>query len=633
MRKWLNNQKIKNKLVIFTIVFALPILGFSIKIIYEDIAIYNQLKSAEAGYHYIDHLIPGLLQGIEKHQPHLLGGADEDGLLSEFSPLSNIDLMQPPTERISIFLLKLEEVLTQSSANIVNSLDVSNAIDFLSWRIPNLYIQTRRLRNSNFITDEKFKNAQINNSLYELTGLLTSSLAKLEQMEARDEHEGESVNDKKFDEAVESYNTTIREFIRFSNSGFNNPDFVQSFDAVLISFFEATIAANSLLGETLKKEIYKHEILFLTHVIVILAIMIGGAFVGIQLNRSVANPINSVSKTLDGLAENRFPMLPDYEHRSDEIGHLHQSTLKLYSLLKERTSLIDARELMAEKELRVSRITQLNQEFRSNSQAVIAVLSSAAEQLRSTAADLSKQAAESSTKVTMVAAAAEEVSTSINSVAAASLGMVESLNRVSARVEISRQISTTAVKEANESRHQINELTLAGDRIGTIIGLINSIAAQTNLLALNATIEAARAGDAGRGFAVVAGEVKSLASQTAMATEEIASQIASMQEATKNAVQTIDNISITIQKMETVSTEIGEAIKKERKSTDEISLSVKQASISTNSVSENISTVTRAVGQTSTTAIEVLYAADSLSERTEDISQQIDIYLSQIEAA
>src|SRR5205085_3448299 len=130
-------------------------------------------------------------------------------------------------------------------------------------------------------------------------------------------------------------------------------------------------------------------------------------------------------------------------------------------------------------------------------------------------------------------------------------------------VQESSRIAGDAVKQARETDARINELSQAAGRIGDVVKLITAIAEQTNLLALNATIEAARAGEAGRGFAVVASEVKQLASQTAKATEEIGSQIAGMQAATRESVGAIKEISTTIGRISEIASTIAAAVEEQ----------------------------------------------------------------------
>ncbi|MCX8500544.1 MAG: HAMP domain-containing methyl-accepting chemotaxis protein, partial [Alphaproteobacteria bacterium] len=345
---------------------------------------------------------------------------------------------------------------------------------------------------------------------------------------------------------------------------------------------------------------------------------------------SVRTPLERVTTIMDQLSEGNVQVKIPEINRNDEIGHLFNATKRFHSALIEKQILIDASLVQSDREIRAQKITDLSAQFRHDTHAVLSGLSTAAEQLRQTASDMTEISTDAASQVVAVAGAAEEVSINISIVANASKSLVGSLRKVSERVEISRDITKAAVEETNNSITQIQELNIAAEKIGTIIGLINSIASQTNLLALNATIEAARAGEAGRGFAVVAGEVKSLASQTAKATEEISTQIASMQDATKNMVTTIERITDTINRMNRVSSDIWEAVHLERLSTEEIAHSVDQASLSTNDVSKNITSVTRSVDQTNETAMQVLTAADSLNDRADILNKRIEGYLVEV---
>jgi methyl-accepting chemotaxis protein len=179
----------------------------------------------------------------------------------------------------------------------------------------------------------------------------------------------------------------------------------------------------------------------------------------------------------------------------------------------------------------------------------------------------------------------------------------------------------------------VRGLADASKKIGAVVTLINNIASQTNLLALNATIEAARAGEAGKGFAVVAGEVKSLAQQTASATEEIAAQVNGMQQATGEAVGAIDGIGATINDISKIATTIASAIEQQGAATAEISRNVQQAASGTSGVSANIGGVSETAVRTGDAAGQVLTAATRLSEQADALRQQIDRFLRDVKAA
>lgn len=164
----------------------------------------------------------------------------------------------------------------------------------------------------------------------------------------------------------------------------------------------------------------------------------------------------------------------------------------------------------------------------------------------------------------------EHVTGAIAGVVSAVEELSASASSITANLDSSKDITSEAVRMASGAEERIVSLTEAAERIGTVLNLISSIAGQTNLLALNATIEAARAGEAGKGFAVVAGEVKSLAKQTAEATEEISHQIASIQSAVKETAQAITDINSVIQKTDEASRAIAEAVSEQQAATNEI---------------------------------------------------------------
>jgi methyl-accepting chemotaxis protein len=176
----------------------------------------------------------------------------------------------------------------------------------------------------------------------------------------------------------------------------------------------------------------------------------------------------------------------------------------------------------------------------------------------------------------------------VESVAAASEELSYSIKEISQRVQESSKIADQAVAYARNSNYVINSLDVAATKIGDVVNLINDIAGQTNLLALNATIEAARAGEAGRGFAVVAAEVKSLADQTAQATDEITAQITSIQDATKETVGAIQQIGEIIDKISEISTAISSAVEEQSAATNEISRNIHLASAETQQVTIHV---------------------------------------------
>ena len=197
----------------------------------------------------------------------------------------------------------------------------------------------------------------------------------------------------------------------------------------------------------------------------------------------------------------------------------------------------------------------------------------------------------------------------------------------------SSKIATEAVEQARQTDIRINELSQAASRIGDVVKLITAIAEQTNLLALNATIEAARAGDAGRGFAVVASEVKSLAEQTAKATDEIGTQISAMQVATNDSVVAIKEIGSTIGRISDIAATIATTVEQQGAATSEIARNVGQAAKGTAQVAENITEVNRGASATGSASTQVLSSAQSLSKESHHLKLEVDKFLSTVRAA
>jgi methyl-accepting chemotaxis protein len=207
------------------------------------------------------------------------------------------------------------------------------------------------------------------------------------------------------------------------------------------------------------------------------------------------------------------------------------------------------------------------------------------------------------------------------------------ISEISRQVAQSATIAQRAVAEAAHTNGTMRGLAESAERIGEVVKLIREIASQTNLLALNATIEAARAGDAGKGFAVVASEVKTLASQTEKATEDIAGQITAIQSASIQAVQAIHGISSTIGEINEITTTIASAVGEQGAATQEIARNVQQAANASQDVTNNLSGVTRAANDTGAAAHQVLSSSEELSKQSETLRLRVETFLTRIKAA
>ncbi len=261
---------------------------------------------------------------------------------------------------------------------------------------------------------------------------------------------------------------------------------------------------------------------------------------------------------------------------------------------------------------------------------IVTVLAGSVGQIRSTASDLVASADESRRGIESAALSTADASMGMEAVASASAELTASINEISRRVAESAAITREAADEAQNTNATIDGLSTAADKIGEIVGLITDIASQTNLLALNATIEAARAGEAGKGFAVVANEVKHLANQTAKATEDISSQISSIQSQTRLAVDAIRHIGSTISHIDEMAAAIAAAVEEQGAATNEIARNVESAAGSTRSASDNLGQIAQLSQRTETMARTVTTLVGTLSEDSGRLDGEVHGFLSEV---
>jgi methyl-accepting chemotaxis protein len=366
----------------------------------------------------------------------------------------------------------------------------------------------------------------------------------------------------------------------------------------------------------------------------VLAVLIGAAL-AFLIARGITRPILGMVTTMDRLAAGDMAVDVAGQGRADEIGRMAAAVQIFKDNMSETERLRAAQsdlQKRAEAEKKAA-MEGLAADFESAVGGIVKTVANAASEMQSAARTMQTAAEQTSERSTAVAAAADQASSNVQTVATAGEQLSSSSAEIGRQVSSSTRIANQAVDDAQQTNAKIQGLAEAAQKIGEVVKLINDIASQTNLLALNATIEAARAGDAGKGFAVVASEVKSLATQTAKATEEIAAQIGGIQGATKASVDAIQAIGRTIKEVNEIATTIASAVEQQSAATQEIARNVQQAAKGTHDVSSNIGGVTQAAGETGTAAAQVLGASEGLAKQAELLRQQVDTFLSRIRAA
>ncbi len=372
----------------------------------------------------------------------------------------------------------------------------------------------------------------------------------------------------------------------------------------------------------------------------ILILAAGGFLLGCVwaffLGKGISRPMTAMCNAMRKLAAGNFEVVLPGLGRKDELGEMASAVeeFKVQAIARaERDAATQEAQNKAASEARRAELIRFADEFETAVGAIVANVSSSAVQLESAAGTLTRTAETTQSLSSQVAGASEEASSNMQSVASATEELSASVDEIGRRVKESSQIAEAAVRQAEQTDGRIGKLSRAAQEIGDVVKLITAIAEQTNLLALNATIEAARAGDAGRGFAVVASEVKSLASQTAKATDEISNHISGMQGATQESVAAIKEIGGTIGKISDIASTIASAVEQQSSATQEIARSVQNVAQGTQEAAANVMHVNRGATETGSASEEVLNSARTLSSESTRLREELDRFMANIRAA
>ncbi len=366
------------------------------------------------------------------------------------------------------------------------------------------------------------------------------------------------------------------------------------------------------------------------------AVVLGAILIMITLfaTRGVTGPLTEMVSAMRRLAGGDNETEIPAANRKDEIGAMAEAIAVFKEQAIERQDLEASRtESERHNSERTQHIEDMTSEFDQSVSDALNSFSQSSEQMRDSARQMAEVAESSKGRATEIGGMSELASENSQTVAAAAEQLSNSITEIGAQVAKCAEVARLATERATNSDQQVKSLAEGASKIGEVIGLINDIAEQTNLLALNATIEAARAGDSGKGFAVVASEVKSLAGQTAKATDEISQQISHIQDATTHAVTAIGEIGQTIQEMDEISSSIASAVEEQGAATQEIAHNVNKAAEAARSVNEEARNINSAAEQTDQTAEQVLHASEALSTQLGTLRTQVDTYLRDVKSA
>jgi methyl-accepting chemotaxis protein len=362
----------------------------------------------------------------------------------------------------------------------------------------------------------------------------------------------------------------------------------------------------------------------------VLAVILAGL-----ITISISALIKRITQTMSQLAAGDLSVEVEGAERRDQIGNMARAV----GIFKENAIRIgevesEKNRLAAQTELdRKAGLRELASRLERAVKDIADGVKQSAQRMHDGAATMSGAAERTKAQSSTVSAASEQASTNVQTVASAAEELSASIREIGQQAQSSATVARRAAEQASRTTTTMEGLSQSADRIGEVVNLINDIASQTNLLALNATIEAARAGDAGRGFAVVASEVKSLASQTARATEDIAAQISSIQGETREAATAIKGIESVIMEINQIASSTASAVEEQGAATAEIARNVQRAAAGTDEVSSNIAGVLEAAAETDKHARIALENSNELSDQADRLWQAVIGFVEDVKAA
>jgi len=372
----------------------------------------------------------------------------------------------------------------------------------------------------------------------------------------------------------------------------------------------------------------------------LLAVLAAGLILGVAtaayvVSAKIVTPLQRITSVMGQLAAGDLTVAVPYAEARDEIGIMAVAVevFKRNGVENERLRAAQEEQRLQAERDKVATLAEMADHFEATVKARVGAVGASTAAIGRTANVMAQHSEHSGGRSLAVGDAAQSTNERATIVSAATQQLAASVNEIAEQVGQSTTIARRAVSDANTTAGHMRGLSQAVQAIGDVVKLISDIAAQTNLLALNATIEAARAGEAGKGFAVVAGEVKTLANQTAKATDEIAQHVDAVRNSTREMTSCIEGVVETIRSIDEVSSAIAGAVQEQEAATREIAANIDQVAHDAREVSQSVAVLAKASTMACAGTVRVIWSAESLAEVVQDLDGEVEKFLRKVRAA